>query len=53
VVADFITDHTVGLNNDACMVEVTPWKLFFDGSVCSKGWVCHGFPSWYAIRVVC
>jgi ribonuclease HI len=38
VVADFITNHTVGLNNDACMVEVTPWKLFFDGSVCSKGW---------------
>jgi ribonuclease HI len=28
VVADFITDHMVGLNNDACMVEITPWKLF-------------------------
>jgi hypothetical protein len=38
VVADYITDHmVVGLNDDACMVEVIPRKLFFDGSVCSKG----------------
>jgi ribonuclease HI len=37
VVADIMADHMVGLNNDACMVEDIPWKLFFNGSVCSKG----------------
>jgi hypothetical protein len=37
VVDDFIIDHMVELNNDACTVEITPWRLFFDGSVCSKG----------------
>jgi hypothetical protein len=37
VVADFITDHMIELNNDAWIVDITPWKLFFDGSVCRKG----------------
>jgi hypothetical protein len=37
VVADFIADHMVGVSNDACMVEVVRWKLFFDSSVCSQG----------------
>jgi hypothetical protein len=37
VVADFIVDHMIELDDGSCMVEVIPWKLYFDGSVCSKG----------------
>jgi hypothetical protein len=37
VVADFIANHMVGVSNDACMVEVITWRLFFDGLVCRKG----------------
>jgi hypothetical protein len=37
VVADFIVDHMAMDNNEACLVELRPWSLFFDGSVCSKG----------------
>jgi ribonuclease HI len=37
VVADFVVDHMAVIDSDACLVEVTPWKLFFDGSVCSRG----------------
>jgi hypothetical protein len=29
VVADFITDHMIGLEKDAFIIEVIPWKLFF------------------------
>jgi ribonuclease HI len=36
VVADFIVDHGVEMD-DACTITVTPWKLFFDGSVCANG----------------
>jgi ribonuclease HI len=35
-VADFIVDHGVD-TNDTCVVTVSPWKLFFNGSVCSRG----------------
>jgi hypothetical protein len=37
VVADFIVDHTIALNTEACVVDQVPWKLFFDGSVCGQG----------------
>jgi hypothetical protein len=37
IVADFIVDHSVEVSDDVHMVEVVPWNLFFDGSVCSKG----------------
>jgi hypothetical protein len=37
VVADFMAEHMITIENDACMVEVIPWRLFFDGSVCNKG----------------
>jgi hypothetical protein len=36
VVADFIIDHGVE-ENDTCLVTMSPWKLFFDGSVCAQG----------------
>jgi hypothetical protein len=35
VVTNFVVDHMIALDEDACLVEVVPWKLFFDGSVCS------------------
>jgi hypothetical protein len=49
VVADFIADHMVGLNNDACMVEVIPWKLFS----MSQGVVRVGASgvSWFCLKV--
>jgi ribonuclease HI len=36
VVANFIVDHSEDAR-EACYVEAQPWKLFFDGSVCSRG----------------
>jgi hypothetical protein len=36
VIADFIVEHTV-VEEEVCVVEVTPWDLFFDGSVCTWG----------------
>jgi hypothetical protein len=35
-VADFIIDHNVELD-DACTVTICPWRLFFNGSICTKG----------------
>jgi ribonuclease HI len=37
IVADFIVEHRIALDDNACLVELVPWKLFFDGSVCSRG----------------
>jgi ribonuclease HI len=37
VVADYVVDHMAITDNNACLVEVAPWKLFFDGSMCSRG----------------
>jgi ribonuclease HI len=37
VVADFIVDHMVEVDNPVSFVELSPWELYFDGSVCSKG----------------
>jgi hypothetical protein len=37
VVADFVADHMVTTDNDTCLVETIPWRLFFDGSICSRG----------------
>jgi ribonuclease HI len=37
VVADFIVDHAVNVEHSAGLVQLKPWGLFFDGSVCSKG----------------
>jgi ribonuclease HI len=36
-VADFMAEHMITIENDVCMVETIPWRLFFDGSVCNKG----------------
>jgi ribonuclease HI len=37
VMADFVVDHMTNTESDACIVEVAPWRLFFDGSICSRG----------------
>jgi hypothetical protein len=37
VVTDFIVDHSVNVDDEACSVEAGSWELFFDGSVNSRG----------------
>jgi ribonuclease HI len=37
VVADFIADHVVMSDDETFLVELKPWSMFFDGSVCGKG----------------
>jgi hypothetical protein len=37
VVADFIVDHAVNVEPSVGSVQLKPWGLFFDGSVCSTG----------------
>ena len=39
VVADFIVEHLIDLEQEADLhvVSAVPWKLYFDGSVCSSG----------------
>jgi hypothetical protein len=37
VVADFIVNHAINVEHSVGLVQLKPWGLFFDGSVCSKG----------------
>jgi hypothetical protein len=37
VVADFIVDHAIDVDHSVNFVQLQPWGLYFDGSVCSKG----------------
>jgi hypothetical protein len=37
VVADFIVDHRIDIEQDVCTMEEVTWKLFFDGSVLAQG----------------
>jgi ribonuclease HI len=37
VVADFIVDHAIEVDNPVSLVQHSPWGLYFDGLVCSKG----------------
>jgi hypothetical protein len=37
VVADFIVDHMAAGSDETCLIELKPWSLFFDGSVCNRG----------------
>jgi hypothetical protein len=40
VMADFIVDHMIILDEGACLVDIVPWQLFFNGSVSSRGqWI--------------
>jgi ribonuclease HI len=36
IVADFIIDHNIN-DDDTCLVAASPWKLFFNRSVCAQG----------------
>jgi hypothetical protein len=37
VIADFITDHRVDVEHKISCLNIRPWQLFFDGSVCKEG----------------
>jgi hypothetical protein len=37
VMADFIVDHMVSEEGEVSLIEISPWLLYFDGSVCGKG----------------
>jgi ribonuclease HI len=37
VVADFIVDHAVDVDHSVNFVQLKPWEMYVDGSVCSKG----------------
>jgi hypothetical protein len=37
IVVDFIVDHVIDLDDSVDVVQLKPWGLYFDGSVCSKG----------------
>jgi ribonuclease HI len=37
VVTDFIVNHDVNVEHSVGLVQLKPWGLFFDGSVCIKG----------------
>jgi ribonuclease HI len=37
VVADFIVDHVINIEHSVGLVQLKPWGMFFDGSVCSQG----------------
>jgi hypothetical protein len=37
VVANFIVDQAIEVDNPVSFVKLSPWGLYFDGSVCSKG----------------
>jgi ribonuclease HI len=36
VITDFIADHSTD-TGDTSLVEICPWMIFFDGSVCARG----------------
>jgi hypothetical protein len=37
VVADFIFDHAIEVDHLISLVQLSPWRLYFDDSVCAKG----------------
>jgi hypothetical protein len=37
VVADFIVDHAIDVDHSGSLIQLKPWGLYFDGSVCNKG----------------
>jgi hypothetical protein len=36
VVADFLVDHGVRFDQEIYVIDILPWKLYFEGSVCSE-----------------
>jgi hypothetical protein len=37
VVADFIVDHAIEVDHLISLIQLSPWRLYFDGSLCAKG----------------
>jgi ribonuclease HI len=36
VVADFIVDHMIEVGHPFSLIQLSPWRLYFDGSICAK-----------------
>jgi hypothetical protein len=37
VVTDFILNHAIVVGHLICLIQLSPWRLYFDGSVCARG----------------
>ena len=37
VLVDFIVEHNIDLDDEVNYITCTPWKLYFDGSICKDG----------------
>jgi hypothetical protein len=37
VVTDFIVDHAIEVDHPNSLIQLSPWRLYFDGLVCAKG----------------
>jgi hypothetical protein len=37
VVTDFIVDHAIEVDHPISLIQLSPWRLYFHGSVCAKG----------------
>ena len=37
VLVDFIVEHNIDLDDEVNYITCTPWKVYFDGSVCKDG----------------
>jgi hypothetical protein len=35
--ADFIVDHAIEVDHSIRLIQLSPWRLYLDGSVCAKG----------------
>jgi hypothetical protein len=53
VVADFIVNHVVDVDHSVSLVQLRPWGLYFDGSICSKGQGARCSDVWLFPLVVC
>jgi hypothetical protein len=36
VVADFIVDHATEVDQPIILIQLSPWRLYFDRSICAK-----------------
>jgi ribonuclease HI len=36
-VANFIVDHAIEVDHPISLIQLSPWRLYFDGLICAKG----------------
>jgi ribonuclease HI len=54
VIADFIVDHSIKVEDELFMIEEGCWVLFFDGSLCNQGQgirLPHGVEQEFSIQL--